>query len=83
MVTCRNQCHCSCLQLKPELKEAHTLFYKPFADLEGNPGSRKLLRVMEVANVEQFIADGQWYDARIKSAELIQSALAGLRYLQT
>jgi phosphatidylinositol glycan class N len=71
------------LCLESELKEAHTLFYKPFAELEGHPSLQEPLRLTEIANVEQLISDGQWYNARLESAKLVQSGLAGLRYLQT
>ena len=55
------------------------LLYRPFGPFshEENPGER------QVANIESLIAAAKWYKARQASAQLIQTSLAGLRYLQT
>lgn len=61
------------------LKKENVLFYHPFGSLppEENPGER------EVTSIESLITAGKWYEAREASAQLIQTSLAGLRYLQT
>ena len=63
------------------MKEAHTLFYKPFRYFEhpssNYPGSS------EIADIERLIAEGQFSESRRHSAELITAALQGLRYLET
>ena len=64
-----------------DLKKNNTLFYRPFGSFsrEGNetPGE------LEVRTIESLIASEKWYEARQASARLIQTSLAGLRYLQT
>jgi phosphatidylinositol glycan class N len=38
---------------------------------------------MRLKEIETLISRNDWYDARLRSSELIDSALKGLRYLQT
>ncbi|KIP05711.1 hypothetical protein PHLGIDRAFT_30805 [Phlebiopsis gigantea 11061_1 CR5-6] len=69
-------------RVKHELKKSTAFLYKPysyFAELEdeGEPGS-SVLNVVEV-----LIKRGRHDEAREASANLIASALAGLRYLET
>ena len=61
------------------LKKGNALFYRPFGPFfhEENPGED------QVANIEFLIAAAKWYEARQESAQLIQTSLDGLRYLQT
>jgi hypothetical protein len=66
-----------------DLKRARTLFYKPFAELEGVVGTVTPPRLVITAEIEQSIRDKDWIAARKRSAEVIQSTLDGLRYLQT
>ena len=64
-----------------DLKKRNAIFYRPFGPLSGEgseqPGER------EVETIESLITAGKWYEARQESAQLIQTSLAGLRYLQT
>ncbi|ETW77491.1 ATP exporter [Heterobasidion irregulare TC 32-1] len=68
-------------RVKHEMKEAHTLFYKPFRYFEhpssNYPGSS------EIADIERLIAEGRFSESRRHSAKLITAALQGLRYLET
>ena len=66
-----------------EQKKARTLFYKPFTELEGVGVTKNPPRLMKTAEIEQSIHDEEWHTARKMSAEIIQSALRGLNYLQT
>lgn len=61
------------------LKKQNALFYRPFGPFsrEVNPGEP------DVETIESLIAGGKWHEARRASARLIQTSLAGLRYLQT
>ncbi|KAJ3554357.1 hypothetical protein NM688_g3151 [Phlebia brevispora] len=70
-------------RVKHELKQEHSLFYKPFSyfaeaeDIEDIPGHSKLSHITGLIDVKQ-------YDhARDAAADLIQNALAGIRYLET
>ena len=66
-----------------ELKQAHVLFYKPFGPLEDVDGSGMPARIRKLGSIEQLLKEGQWNEARQQSAHLIDTCLAGLRYLET
>ncbi|KAI9457866.1 Phosphatidylinositolglycan class N-domain-containing protein [Boletus coccyginus] len=70
-------------RIKHELKQAHVLFYKPFGPLEGVHDSGMPARIRKLASIEQSLREGQWNEARRQSAELINTCLEGLRYLET
>ena len=58
-----------------DLKKEHTLYYRPFAPLEN---------VAVVTNsIESLIENGRYTEARQTSADLINTTLEGLRYLET
>ena len=61
-----------------ELKESHTLFYKPFLPL-----SSPHVLSSRILEIENLIIRKQWYAARLKSGHAIQAGLDGLHYLQT
>ncbi|KAF8628734.1 hypothetical protein AX15_003748 [Amanita polypyramis BW_CC] len=65
-------------RVKHELKESHTLFYKPFPPLSSPHALSS--RIIEVDNL---ISRKQWYAARLRSDEAIKVGLEGLHYLQT
>ena len=65
-----------------ELKQTHTLFYKPFVQLEGTNPLEMPARIERINEIEQLIHQKRWDDARQRSAELISVGLEGLRYLQ-
>jgi GPI ethanolamine phosphate transferase 1 len=66
-----------------ERRQNFTRFYKPFAELEDTENSNAIPRVMRLKEIETLVSQNDWYNARLRSAELIDSALKGLRYLQT
>lgn len=66
-----------------ELKQANILFYKPFDSLEGMDDSGIPARIRKLASIEQSLREGQWNEARRQSAQLINTCLEGLRYLET
>ncbi|KAF8439955.1 Phosphatidylinositolglycan class N-domain-containing protein [Boletus edulis BED1] len=66
-----------------ELKQAHVLFYKPFVPLEGLGDSGVPARIRKLASIEQSLREAQWDEARQRSAQLIDTCLEGLRYLET
>jgi len=66
-----------------ELKQAHVLFYKPFGPLEGVHDSGMPARIRKLASIERSLREAQWNEARRQSAELINTCLEGLRYLET
>ena len=66
-----------------ELKQAHLLFYKPFGPLEGVGDSEMPARIRKLASIDQSLREGQWNEARRQSAQLINTCLEGLRYLET
>ncbi|KAG6820926.1 hypothetical protein H0H93_009700 [Arthromyces matolae] len=69
---------------KHELKKSQTLFYKPFVALEeGNATHPVPHRIASLVNIENLIQAQDWRDARLASAKLIRTSLAGLHYLQT
>ncbi|KAN0080207.1 Phosphatidylinositolglycan class N (PIG-N) domain containing protein [Tylopilus felleus] len=70
-------------RIKHELKRAHVLFYKPFSPLEDVGDSGMPARVRKLASIEQSLRGGQWNEARRQSAQLIDTCLEGLRYLET
>ncbi|KAF8644368.1 hypothetical protein AX16_008507 [Volvariella volvacea WC 439] len=59
---------------KHELKQQHTLFYKPFKPLE---------YTTRLTQIQHALSQNDWYTARTQSSQLIQQALQGLHYLQT
>ncbi|KAJ7665103.1 Phosphatidylinositolglycan class N-domain-containing protein [Mycena polygramma] len=67
-------------RIKHELKMAHTVLYKPFGHLEELGPSNRLSRLKKIENA---ISEEQWRLARELSADLIETGLEGLRYLQT
>ncbi|KAK7063739.1 PigN domain-containing protein [Favolaschia claudopus] len=67
-------------RVKHEMKMSHTVWYKPFALLEGPGSSNRLAKLNEI---ERAISDEQWGTARDLSASLINEGLEGLRYLHT
>ncbi|GLB34289.1 putative phosphatidylinositolglycan class N (PIG-N) [Lyophyllum shimeji] len=71
--------------IKHELKKSRTLFYKPFSSLEKSSGPHHQgpYRIMALKQIEGLIRQKQWHAARAASAELIQTGLDGLHYLQT
>ncbi|KAG6880001.1 hypothetical protein C0992_008208 [Termitomyces sp. T32_za158] len=69
---------------KHELKKARAFFYKPFVALEGLDAISDLPhRLANLANIERLNRVKDWRAARLLSAELIQTSLSGLHYLQT
>lgn len=74
---------CKLSYLLQELKRAHVLFYKPFSPLEDVGDSGMPARVRKLASIEQSLRGGQWNEARRQSAQLIDTCLEGLRYLET
>lgn len=69
-------------RVKHDVKRKHTLFYKPFAALDSDineelPGSKA------ISHIERLIRSEQFSSALHKSFDMIQTTLAGLRYLQT
>ncbi|KAJ6486074.1 Phosphatidylinositolglycan class N-domain-containing protein [Mycena vitilis] len=67
-------------RIKHELKMAHTVLYKPFRHLEELGPSNRLSKLKEIENA---ISEEEWRLARELSADLIETGLEGLRYLQT
>ncbi|PFH47133.1 hypothetical protein AMATHDRAFT_152882 [Amanita thiersii Skay4041] len=65
-------------KIKHDLKEANTIFYKPFMLLASHMSLKS-----RIAEIEKLIQQKQWYAARLKSGEAIQIGLDGLHYLQT
>ena len=67
-----------------ELKQAHTLFYKPYIPLE-MPATQSSAapRHERMQDIDKSIDIQDWHGVRQKSAELIKLSLDGLRYLQT
>lgn len=68
--------------LSQAIKAAHALSYTPFPGLHAlssdeSPGA------VEIEELEQSLNAGDWRDTQRKSAELIETTLKGLRYLQT
>ena len=68
-----------------ELKKARAILYRPFGPLEKITDIQlhESYRVTTLKKIERLIGDGDWYGARKMSAELINTALDGLHYLQT
>ncbi|KZT25011.1 PigN-domain-containing protein [Neolentinus lepideus HHB14362 ss-1] len=66
-------------RVKHDIKSKHTLFYRPYTALADSelPGSQT------IRHIEDLIRSEQYTSARTESFEMIQTALAGLRYLQT
>ncbi|KAF8527215.1 PigN-domain-containing protein [Gautieria morchelliformis] len=69
-------------RVKHFIKAAHSLSYAPFSALHSiapdkSPGA------VEIEFLEQSLMAGDWQEAQRKSAELIETTLNGLRYLQT
>ncbi|PAV16485.1 hypothetical protein PNOK_0810500 [Pyrrhoderma noxium] len=69
-------------RVKHRLKRSHKVFFVPFPGLgtlgpEGEPGANHILRLEHLVNL------GKWTEARKEAAELIQTSLEGLRYLET
>ncbi|KAG6845535.1 hypothetical protein H0H87_007779 [Tephrocybe sp. NHM501043] len=63
--------------------KARTLFYKPFAPLEGLEALKnEPHRIASLTRIEDLIRNGDWRDARLTSADLIRTGLSGLHYLQ-
>jgi phosphatidylinositol glycan class N len=69
----------------PVLKKARAVFYKPFEPLEriSEPHDTRPYKSTALDAIESLINAGDYYLARIMSAELIDSGLRGLHYLQT
>ncbi|KAF9238476.1 Phosphatidylinositolglycan class N-domain-containing protein [Melanogaster broomeanus] len=70
-------------RVKHELKDAYALFYKPYGALEAVGHSGVPARIQNIATIEQLLREARWNEARQHSAELIDSCLEGLRYLET
>lgn len=70
-------------RIKHEDKKAHSLFYKPYSFFAATEDSEDVPGDAELAAIERFIAQGDYYQARLHAKELIQHTLEGLRYLQT
>ncbi|KAF8076905.1 Phosphatidylinositolglycan class N-domain-containing protein [Lyophyllum atratum] len=71
--------------IKHELKKSRTLLYKPFNPLEKLSRTKHPLphRKATLSQIERLIQQRDWHAARAMSAELIQTGLNGLHYLQT
>ncbi|KAJ8519640.1 hypothetical protein ONZ45_g3434 [Pleurotus djamor] len=69
-------------RVKHELKQEKTLFYRPFAPLEGTGGSIPP-RVSKIDAIQTSIQAKEWNEARLQSSSLIKDALEGIRYLET
>jgi hypothetical protein len=65
------------------MKQEHTLLYRPFSSLEVSSDSGKPRRLAMIETIEEHIRARHWYAARESAAELIETTLEGLRYLQT
>ncbi|KAF9000322.1 Phosphatidylinositolglycan class N-domain-containing protein [Cyathus striatus] len=71
-------------RVKHELKESHALFYTPFKPLDVSTSSTSPPpRLSKLTHIESLMAQQDWRSARQASLDLIQTALAGLHYLQT
>ncbi|KAG6841305.1 hypothetical protein C0991_012475 [Blastosporella zonata] len=67
-----------------KLKKARTLFYKPFAALEGfDTINNEPYRIASFTAIKHLIEAKEWHASRMASAELIKTGLSGLHYLQT
>ncbi|KAF8579724.1 PigN-domain-containing protein [Ramaria rubella] len=69
-------------RVKHSIKAAHALSYKPFpmlhsSSFDAEPGTS------EMDQLEDLLIASNWREARQMSALLIETALKGLRYLQT
>jgi phosphatidylinositol glycan class N len=51
--------------------------------LEGVGGSVAIPRVTRLLEIEELIGQKDWFNARLRTAELIKHGLAALRYLET
>lgn len=65
----------SSLTKAPELKQATTLFFKPFTPLVGYKSM--------LVHIDELIFSGQFESALQSAQELIKLALGGLHYFQT
>lgn len=65
------------------MKQERTLFYRPFKALEGSTGMAVPPKVLMVQAIHAAIDAQDWTSARKGSITLIETALEGLRYLQT
>ncbi|KAF9221780.1 PigN-domain-containing protein [Gyrodon lividus] len=70
-------------RVKHELKDAYALFYKPYTALEAIGDSGVPARIQRITTIERLLGESEWNEARRHSAELIDSCLEGLRYLET
>lgn len=64
------------------IKQAHTLFYRPFEPLAGSSNDVPPY-IQRISQIENHIRTGDWDTARQKSSDLIKLGLTGLHYLQT
>ncbi|KAF7421175.1 Glycosyl phosphatidyl inositol anchor synthesis [Pleurotus ostreatus] len=70
-------------RVKHEMKRERTLFYRPFKALEGSAGMAVPPKVSMIQAIQAAIDAQDWTSARKESVILIETALEGLRYLQT
>ena len=71
------------LNISIELKQAHTIFYAPFDELEATGSASTNARLEKLIEIQGLLDQQRWGDARQQSLDLIHSALEGIRYLQT
>lgn len=71
------------VELRVEMKQERTLFYRPFKALEGGAGMAVPPKVSMIQAIQAAIDAQDWTSARKESVILIETALEGLRYLQT
>ncbi|EIW74837.1 PigN-domain-containing protein [Coniophora puteana RWD-64-598 SS2] len=64
-------------RVKHEMKAEHTLFYRPFAEIEDRG------MFSNVARIERLVSAGEYTTAREESAKFIKLLLKGVRYLET